>query len=63
MDHVDACDKQLPGVLPSPGVTRPRRVAVSEIVHQRHRGPAGQYRAKVYLLKPGGALVRAGGPC
>ena len=32
-DYVDACRQQLPGVLPSPGVTRARRVAVGEIVY------------------------------
>jgi hypothetical protein len=40
-DHVDACGQQLHGVLPSPGVSRARHVAVGEIVDQGHRGPAG----------------------
>jgi hypothetical protein len=32
-DYVDACGKEIPGVLPSSGVTRARHVAVGEIVY------------------------------
>ena len=49
-DHVDSRRKQLLDVLPSRAVPRAGRVAVREIVHQRHGGAAGEHRAEVHLL-------------
>ena len=49
-DHVDSRRKQVLDVLPSRAVARAGRVAVREIVYQRHRGAAGQHRAEVHLL-------------
>ena len=49
-DHVDSRRQQVLDVLPSRAMARAGRVAVREIVDQRHRGAAGQHRAEVHLL-------------
>jgi len=50
-DHVDTRLKQVLDVLPPRGVTPAWHVAVCELIHQCHLGPAGQHRGDVHLLR------------
>ena len=49
-DDVDPCVEQLVDVLPPLLVAAPRGVGVGELVHERHRGPAGQHGIEVHLV-------------